>query len=65
MVKCPYCGKDIKGKFSKGPWKFRFYTVNRLECEQCGNPFNYYKGISNKGKPSEFTIRLNRSIKRT
>jgi len=61
MLKCPYCGyvDDLAG-FNKlrDPWKFRFYEVYRLECPKCHGVFNYYTGVSPKGKRSEFVIRV-------
>jgi hypothetical protein len=57
MVKCPYCNYEGEFKFDKA-WKFRFYDVKRIECPKCNGVFNYYKGISSKGKTSEFVIRI-------
>ena len=60
-VKCPYCGYEasVAGfKLVKGPWRFRFYAVKMLECPRCNGVFNYYSGVSPKGKRSEFVIRV-------
>jgi hypothetical protein len=53
-------------------WKFRFYTVERLECPKCRGRFNHYYGASPRGKTSEFIIRVKprtiqkkRSVKET
>jgi transposase-like protein len=57
MVKCPFC--NFEGKFKElKSWKFRFYDVKLFECPICGKKFNYYLGISPKGKSSEFVIRI-------
>jgi len=60
MVKCKYCGYEAqvdKFKLLRDPWKFRFYTVRRLECPNCHGIFNYYHGTSPKSnKVLEFTI---------
>ena len=57
MRKCPYC--DHVGEFKVlKTWKFRFYNVERLECPKCKGVFNYYSGISPRGKKSEFLIRV-------
>jgi len=61
MVKCPYCGYEAKVenfRLIKPPWKFRFYEVKSLECPRCNGIFNYYSGISPKGRKVEFTIRM-------
>jgi len=61
MVKCPFCGYEAdvsKFKLLKEPWKFRFYTVKMLECPKCHKVFNYYYGVSPKGKVSEYVIRV-------
>ncbi|MGC9012691.1 hypothetical protein WLZ34_01570 [Thermogladius sp. KZ2Tp1] len=61
MVKCPYCGyeADVSAfKLLREPWRFRFYTVMRLECPRCHKVFNYYSGVSPKGKKSEFVVRV-------
>ncbi|MCY0868417.1 MAG: hypothetical protein OWQ48_04210 [Desulfurococcus sp.] len=60
-VKCPFCG--YTGELSsfkqlREPWRFRFYTVVRLECPKCHNIFNYYHGVSPRGKTSEFTVKI-------
>ena len=61
MAKCPFCGykADINSfRLLREPWKFRFYKVRMLECPKCGGIFNYYRGISPRGKTSEFVIRV-------
>jgi len=61
MVKCPFCSYDGRledFKQLREPWKFRFYTVRLLECPKCHGVFNYYTGISPRGKKSEYTIRV-------
>ncbi|WP_440058950.1 hypothetical protein ACSU1N_03920 [Thermogladius sp. 4427co] len=61
MVKCPYCGFEAgeeSFKLLREPWSFRFYTVKRLECPMCHGVFNYYSGVSPRGKKSEFAIRV-------
>jgi uncharacterized C2H2 Zn-finger protein len=30
----------------------------RLECPRCHKVFNYYSGVSPKGKKSEFVVRV-------
>jgi len=62
MVKCPCCSYEGEFKFSK-TWKFRFYDVKRMECPKCNGIFNYYKGVSSKGKTSEFVIRIKPKVK--
>jgi len=57
MAKCPYCGFDGELKELKR-WRFRFYDVRLLECLKCGGRFNFYSGITRKGRPSEFTIKV-------
>ncbi|PNV79594.1 MAG: hypothetical protein C0179_07105 [Fervidicoccus sp.] len=59
MIKCPSCGYvgyEKEFKQLRNPWKFRFYTVQRLACPKCGIIFNYYNGTSPNGKRSEFVI---------
>jgi len=67
MVKCPYCGCEAdvsEFKLLRDPWKFRFYEVKMLECPKCHKVFNYYFGVSSRGKRSEFVIRVRpRSVK--
>ncbi|MEM4912753.1 MAG: hypothetical protein QW579_00970 [Desulfurococcaceae archaeon] len=61
MVKCPFCGFESDAssfKQLREPWKFRFYEVKMLECPRCKNVFNYYEGVSSRGKQSSFTIRV-------
>lgn len=61
MVKCPYCGYEgevSSFKMLRRPWRFRFYEVNMLECPKCHSVFNYYHGVSPRGRMSEFTIRV-------
>lgn len=33
------------------------------ECPKCNGIFNYYKGVSSKGKTSEFVIRIKPKVK--
>ncbi len=59
MVKCPYCGYEGEGfRRLREPWRFNFYTVERLECPKCQGVFNHYRGTSPRGKLSEFVIRV-------
>ncbi|ACL11530.1 hypothetical protein DKAM_1204 [Desulfurococcus amylolyticus 1221n] len=66
VVRCPHCGFEA-GRQSfkplKGPWRFRFYSVEMLECPRCRGVFNYYSGISPTGKRSEFVIMLKPRVK--
>jgi len=64
MVKCPYCNFEGNFKELRNPWKFRFYTVKRLECPRCNGIFNHYYGVSSRGKNSEFVIRVKAPIKK-
>jgi transposase-like protein len=57
MVKCPYCGSE-RGFRSLKEWRLRFYHVTLFQCENCNGKFNYYHGVSPKGKRSEFIIRV-------
>jgi transposase-like protein len=63
MVKCPFCGSEDNFKELKS-WKFRFYDVKLLVCLKCGRKFNYYSGVSSKGKKSEFVIRIGQRLGR-
>lgn len=58
MVKCPFC--EYEGGFKRiKTWKFRFYTVEMLECLRCHGVFNYYYGMSPRSKKiSIFVIRV-------
>ncbi len=61
MVKCPYCGYEADEsmfKLLRDPWRFRFYTVKMLQCSKCNGVFNYYCGVSSRGRKSEFVIRV-------
>lgn len=61
MMKCPFCefeAEESKFKLLREPWRFRFYTVRRLECPMCKGIFQYYTGVSSTGKKSVFTIRI-------
>ncbi len=61
MPKCPYCGFDgdlASFEQPRSPWRFRFYAVYRLKCPKCGGVFQYYEGVSPKGKRSAFTVRV-------
>jgi len=57
MVKCPYCNNE-RGFRELKSWRFRFYSVKRLQCLKCRGIFNFYFGVSSKGKKSEFVIRI-------
>lgn len=60
-MKCPFCGyegSEESFKLLREPWRFRFYTVKRLQCPKCGGIFNYYSGVTAEGKKSEFLIRV-------
>jgi len=61
MVKCPFYEYEAsEGSFRalREPWRFRFYTIRMLECPACRNIFNYYRGVSSKGRASEFVVRV-------
>ncbi|MEM1831725.1 MAG: hypothetical protein QW504_05685 [Sulfolobales archaeon] len=61
MVKCPFCGFEtgVEGfKQLRESWRFRFYEVKMLECPRCRKVFNYYEGVSSRGKHSSFTIKM-------
>ncbi|MEM1510687.1 MAG: hypothetical protein QW290_09080 [Sulfolobales archaeon] len=61
MVRCPFCGfeSSLEGlKKVREPWRFRFYEVKMLECPKCRGVFNYYEGISPRGKRFSFTIKM-------
>lgn len=38
--------------------KFRFYNVEMLRCPECNGTFNYYEGVSPKGRRAEYVIKL-------
>ena len=57
MVRCPYCGYEGEFRVLK-TWRFRFYSVSMMECLRCHGVFNYYQGVSPKGRRSEFVIRV-------
>jgi transposase-like protein len=57
MVKCPYCNNEGGFKEIKS-WRFRFYNVKRLQCPNCNGIFNYYYGVSSRGRRSEFVIKV-------
>jgi transposase-like protein len=57
MVKCPYCSNEY-GLREVRSWRFRFYTVKRIQCPKCNNIFNHYYGSRPNGRVSEFTIRV-------
>ncbi len=57
MVKCPYCGSERSFRSLK-EWRLRFYHVTLFQCENRNGKFNYYHGVSPKGKRSEFIIRV-------
>ncbi|GEM_PF-1321223 len=59
-IKCPYCGFEAPledFKLVRKPWKFRFYTVRRLQCPRCGKVFNYYSGKAPSGKLVEYVTK--------
>ncbi|MCS7365259.1 MAG: hypothetical protein NDF54_07485 [archaeon GB-1867-035] len=57
-LKCPFCGNEKDFQTLK-EWKFRFYNVKRLQCQNCNGIFNYYEGKSPRtGKASIFIIRV-------
>jgi len=61
MVKCSYCNYEdnvLEFEPLREPWKFGFYIVRMLECLKCDGIFNYYSGVSPKGRKSEFMIML-------
>jgi uncharacterized Zn finger protein len=62
LVKCPYCGYEGEFRVLK-TWRFRFYNVSMMECPRCHGVFNYYRGVSPKGKGSEFVIRVRPRLK--
>ena len=64
MPKCPYCGNEGEFKIRKA-WRFRFYEVKRLQCQKCNGIFNYYYGISPRGKVSEFVIRVRPRVRKS
>jgi len=65
MVRCPYCGFQGNFKVLK-TWRFLFYSVERLECLNCGGIFNHYHGTTPRGKDVEFTIKVKpRTLKKT
>ncbi|MEO3993821.1 MAG: hypothetical protein QN229_05930 [Desulfurococcaceae archaeon TW002] len=55
---CSYEGPEENFKLLREPWKFRFYTVKKLQCPKCGGIFNYYSGVTSEGKKSEFLIKV-------
>lgn len=60
IIKCPYCGYEAPlENFTplREPWRFRFYTVWRLKCPNCGRAFNYYRGRAPSGKLVEYTAK--------
>jgi transposase len=57
LVRCPYCGYEGEFRVEKS-WRFRFYEVRRLSCPKCGGVFNHYRGVSPKGRVSDFVIRV-------
>ena len=60
MVKCPHCGfEGIDRAFTLlKTWKYGYYNVKRLQCPICSGKFNYYHGVSPRGKTIEFVIRV-------
>lgn len=66
-IKCPFCSfESNEGSFKllREPWKFRFYTVKRLECPRCRGIFNLYSGVSSKEKASTFVIKVKPKAKK-
>ena len=60
-MRCPYCGYEADAssfRLVRKPWQFRFYTVKMLECPRCRGVFNYYSGVSPKGRRSAFVIKV-------
>jgi uncharacterized protein (DUF2225 family) len=57
MVKCPFCSEEFQAQPLKA-WRFRFYSVERLQCPSCSGIFNHYSGVRSKGGKSEFVIRV-------
>lgn len=61
MPRCPFCGfeGDIPAfEQLRSAWRYRFYTAYRLRCPKCGGIFNYYEGVSPRGKRVSFTVRV-------
>lgn len=57
LPRCPHCGYEGNFELLK-TWKFRFYDVKMLACPNCNGVFNYYYGVSPKGRRSEFVIKI-------
>jgi hypothetical protein len=57
IVKCSFCSGEFQAQPLK-TWRFRFYSVERLQCPKCNGIFNHYAGVSPKGRKSEFMIRV-------
>lgn len=60
-IKCPFCdflSDESAYRSLRETWKFNFYTVRRFECPNCSGVFNYYEGVSPRGKHSVFVIRV-------
>lgn len=60
VIKCPYCGFEApieEFRLVRRPWKFRFYTVRRLQCPKCERIFNYYSGKAPSGKYVEYVTK--------
>ncbi len=60
VIKCPHCGFEAPLEdfgLVRKPWRFRFYTVRRLQCPNCGKVFNYYSGKAPSGKVVEYVTR--------
>ncbi|MEM4889431.1 MAG: hypothetical protein QXJ64_08350 [Thermosphaera sp.] len=67
MVKYSFCGFEygLDGfKQVRESWRFRFYEVKMLECPKCKGVFNYYEGVSPRGKQSSFTIKVRSRIRK-
>jgi transposase-like protein len=64
MVKCPYCDSEGGFEFLK-EWRYRFYRVVAYRCPKCNGKFNYYRGVSPKGRQIEYTIRVKPRARRS
>jgi len=62
MVNCPYC--NCEGGFRElKSWRFKFYSVKRLQCPKCEGISNHYSGVSPKGRRAEFVIRVKTRVR--
>jgi predicted site-specific integrase-resolvase len=62
MVKCPYCVGE-EGFNELKSWRFRFYTVKRIQCIKCKDMFNLYFRVSPRDKKSEFVIKVKAPVR--